>query len=165
MALHDVDPNSADRGKPKPASHDVPLETFKKAIPFNQTTQGAPLLAGNVRLVKTGTAGVVTPSGTSGLITTTTTTVPHNLGYTPLALAYMNNIIGQGYGQPLPMWVSFGDVGNTTVGGVTVETLGVITFMTYAVDGSNFYVLTYGSGSAIAANYTITYFLYQQRAN
>lgn len=109
-----------------------------------------------------GTAAVVTPNGSTGVITSTTTTVPHNLGYTPKAEAFLNNIIGSGYGIPLPMWISFG--ANTGGTGGATEYLGVIRYMTYAVDGTNFYVLTYQSGVAIAANYTVTYYLYQQSA-
>lgn len=119
-----------------------------------------PQRAANVYAV--GTCAVQVPDGTSGVIVTTTTTVPHNLGYTPKAEAFMNNITGSGYGIPLPMWVSFG--ANTGGVGGAPEYLGVIRYMTYAVDGTNFYVITYSSGSAIAANYTITYYLYQQTA-
>lgn len=106
-----------------------------------------------------GTANVVAPAGTPGVITTTTTTVPHNLGYTPKAEAFMNNITGAGYGIPLPMWISFG-----VITGGAFEYFGVMRYMTYAVDGTNFYVITYSSGSIIATNYTITYYLYQQTA-
>lgn len=109
-----------------------------------------------------GTASVVAPNGASGVITTTTTTVPHNLGYTPKAEAFLNNITGSGYGIPLPMWISFG--ANTGGTGGAPEYFGVIRYMTYAIDGKNFYVLTYSSGSAIAANYTVTFYLYQQTA-
>jgi len=116
----------------------------------------------NTEVYTVGTAVVTAPNGSASVITTTTTTVPHNLGYTPKAECFLNNITGAGYGIPLPMWISFG--ANSGGTGGAANYLAVIRYMTYAVDGTNLYILTYSSADAVATNYTITYYLYQQTA-
>lgn len=169
MSLTDVDKGSADRGAPLPNHSDIVHQDVTKAHGTNSVnyvtdatgTGQTGILSGNARLIKGSTASVVVPDGTPGVIIGTTTTVPHNLGYTPMAVAFMNNITGSGYGIQLPMWVSFG--ANTGGVGGAPEYLGVVRYMTYAVDGTNLYILTYSSGSAVAGTYTITYYLYQQK--
>jgi hypothetical protein len=173
VALYDVDKTSKDRGNPMPNHNDTLDDGSIKAHGTNSvnyvtdassSATTANLLSGNARLITTGLASVVAPNGSSGIIVTTTTTTPHNLnlGYTPMAVAYLNNVTGAGYGIPLPLWASFG--ANTGGTGGAPEYLGVVRYMTYAIDATNFYVLTYSSGSAVAANYTVTYYLYQQKA-
>lgn len=165
MSLHDIDKNGDKRGKPELNQHDaLDQRPANGTNSVNYTTDNSSaagaILSGNAQLVKKGTAQVVAPAGNPGTIISTTTTVPHNLGYTPLAMAFINNVTGAGYGIPLPIWVSFG--ANTGgVGGAT-EYLGVIRYMTFAADGTNFYVITYSSGVAIATNYTVTFYLYRQ---
>lgn len=170
MAIHHTDKNSPARTAPYPNIHDTQdvtrmahgTNSVNYITDASPTFNGPSILYGNARLVQSGTVTVVTPNGTSGTITTTTTTLAHNLGYTPLATAFMNNIQPVGYGITLPIWVSFGN--NTGGSGGAPEYLGIIRYMTYAVDATNFYVLTYSSGVAVAANYTITFYLYQQIA-
>jgi len=166
MSLHDVDKTGGRRSASKLNQNDSLSQRMAVGTPsVNYTTQenassNAQLFGGNARLIKTDTVQVVAPDGTAGVITTTTTTVAHGLGYAPIVTAYMNNILGGGYGIQLPMWVSFG--ANTDGVGGAPEYLGVIRYMTFASDTTNIYILTYSSGSAVATNYTITYYLWQQ---
>jgi hypothetical protein len=124
------------------------------------------ILAGNARLVKTGVTTAVIPNGISGQITTTITTVAHNLGYAPLAQAYLNNANISGSVQhvnlALPFIISAGD--NTGGTGGAPDYIGIISFMQYATDATNFYVVTYSSGSMTATSINVTYYLYQQQA-
>jgi hypothetical protein len=115
-------------------------------------------------LVASGVAQAIIPNGTPGQITLTTTTVAHNLGYRPKAVAMLNNSAingGGSYNIHLPAPLSLGD--NTGGTGGAPEYLGIVSYMGYATDGTNFYVLTYTSGGNIGATYFVTYYLYQQR--
>lgn len=170
MSLHDVDKGSQDRGDPTPNHNDQLVDGAIKAhgtnsvnyVTDSSTANQQNLFGGNARLIQQGTVEAVVPNGSSGVIISTTTTLAHNLGYTPIVAAYINNITGSGYGIQLPMWISFG--ANTGATGGAPEYLGVTRYMTAAADGTNLYILTYSSGSALAANYTVTYYLYQQRS-
>lgn len=171
MGIHDVN-KGEHGGAPTPNAHDktdVPrpahgTNSVNYQTAASPSSTGPGIFGGNARLVASGVARVVTPDGATGTITQTTTTVPHNLGFAPIPWATMNNsaIGGQGaFNIPLPLMVSLGN--NTGGTGGASEYLGLIRWMYYAVDGTNFYIITYSSGVAIAATYDITYYLYQQR--
>lgn len=161
MAIHDVSKDHPQRETPMPNKHDVPEVNLPNTMPFNHSTGGANLEFGNARLVEIFVQNITAGAGVSGSIVTTTSTSAHNLGYTPLAFVYMNNIVGAGYGQPLPMNVSFGV--NTNGSPNVAEYLAPMRYMTYAVDGTYLYALTYSFYPIIQSNYTLTWFLYQQR--
>ena len=134
--------------------------------PATINTNGPTILAGNARMVKSGVASVVVPSGNSGLVGLNTTTIALNLGYSPLAFASLNNaqINGGGaFNLALPLPLSLGnDTGGT--GGVA-EFLAISGYMQFATDATNFYVITFTSGSFVGATYQVTYYLYQQVAS
>jgi hypothetical protein len=174
MSLFDVDKIGPKRNTPSPNTHDTILEgavTAHGTNSVNYTTDatvsgsGPKIYGGIDRLIKSGVATVVIPNGNPGHITLTTTTVAHNLGYAPKAVAVLNNsqINGGGaYNIQLPAPLSLGD--NTGATGGAPEYLGFVSYMGYATDGTNFYVLTYSSGGMVGTTYLVTYYLYQQTA-
>lgn len=170
MAIHDVDKGNDDRNSPMPNSHDV-QEGIRAAHGTNSVnyvsdstgTTNQKLLGGNFRLVKAGALNVVLANGSAGVITTTTTSTPHGLGYAPVPLAFLNNsqINGSGgYNLPLPITTSFATINS---GGLDV--LADICRLLCSSDGTNFYVIAYTSGTFIGTNYIINYYLYQQTIN
>lgn len=174
MGLHDVDKNSDDRTSPVVNAHDLgPDRRMAHGTnSVNYQTAASPafgaaqIQGGNSRLVGADVVRVIAPDGTTGVITITTTTYHHNLGYAPKAEAYLNNRQinnGGSYNIPLPLDISVG--ANTGGTGGAPEYLGVIRTMYYATDATSFYVITYSSGSALAGTYDVTFYLYQQTAS
>jgi hypothetical protein len=173
VTLWDIDKHNLDRGSPDPNSHDNQhLDVVRRSAhgthSINPQVVGiggdSPILGGTAHLVKSGVIRVTTPDGTPGQITTTTTTVAHNLGYAPLAQAFMNNSQINGVGSfnlALPLITSFANNAN---GDVATEYLAIITHMRVSTDTENFYVFTYGSGIQVGTDFYVSYYLYRQEA-
>lgn len=171
MALFDIDKSSGDRGSPRPNTHDVvnPSSVMARGTnsvnyvtPATAASGGPNILSGNARYVYSNTLPVVVPATTSGVITVTTVSTPHNLGFMPGAVAYLNKatINGAGpYSLQLPQIVSVAD----DTGGA-VEHLDIVRWLFYGTDSTNFYVFAYSAGNATASTYFVTYYLYQQTA-
>lgn len=94
--------------------------------------------------------------------TQTVLTIPHNLGFVPIALCFLNNstigTIGTNLSLQLPTFTE------ASIGGVTA---GVVTFAAYlfsVVDQTNLDIVLFNATGA-PKSYDITYYLLQETAN
>lgn len=99
-----------------------------------------------------------------GVDETNITTIPHNLGFTPIIMAFINDIDLTGFGgdtngaYPLPGFIE------ASIGGVTA---GVVTFgqwMFPTVDDNNAYIITLNATGTPSNTQIVTYYLLQQTA-
>lgn len=87
-------------------------------------------------------------------------TIPHNLGFVPGIMAYLNNVnlgaIAAAANMPLPTYTSA-----TVDAGVQVK---MLTWFNAVVDDTNIYIICLNSTGA-AFNFNIKYYLLQETAN
>lgn len=106
------------------------------------------------KIVLTGTNTLVNDGSTE-----TTLTIPHNLGFTPIAQCFLNDTIISGVGTdlslPLPTYTQ------VSIGGVTAGVVTFSAYLSFATDSTNLYVLLFNAtGSPVS--YNITYYLLQE---
>jgi hypothetical protein len=126
------------------------------------STTGKPSLQ-NLLILQSGQAGVTISSNPTNICT-----VPHNLGFVPVPLAFLNNVsLNYGNGQSIlntniPLPASLGTSAGGTLTGVVTNSI----YMFCLADSKNFYVITLNAtGAAISGVFEVTYELLQQTAN
>lgn len=155
-----------DRGKndstPEPNSHDLQgirmahgTNSVNYTTDASSTPGGPPILAGNLRLVQSNTATV----NSDGVHNTSTTTIPHNLGYFPFLTWSMNHLSTStltGVNLMAPQALTF-TMDNTA------HTITFSIMVWCAVDANNVYIQLFDT-SGLSHSYDITYYLYQQES-
>lgn len=131
----------------------------------NYTTNAVPkgtnnaLKPGFKRMVLSDTVDVTWVAG-GGSGNTTTSSVPHPLGYAPLVEAAINNANFTGS-------ITLLDVNIPLPGPLSVNTsattLGITLYMQVLVDTENVYFITFAANGAPGGTLAVTYYLYQQQ--
>jgi hypothetical protein len=126
------------------------------------STTGKPSLQ-NLLILQSGLAGVTISSNPTNICT-----VPHNLGFVPAMIAFLNNVtLNFGSGQSInntniPLPAMLGTSAGAVVSGVVTNSI----YMFCLADAKNFYVFTLNAtGAAVPGVFEITYELLQQTAN
>lgn len=89
-------------------------------------------------------------------------TTPHNLGYTPTVLAYLNDVSIAGVS-------STGNIPLPTYLGLTVDTVNDVVILRSwihaDVDDTNLYIILYNSQGGVISPYEIKYYLLRDRSD
>lgn len=170
MSIHMVDKGRMDRSKPVVNNHDMLVDyrgnvtvPAHNTASLNYITPGTPAIVDNQSALYSGVKRFV-GSGTAlaqclAADTYNVVQIAHNLGYTPMVEAFINNVPVSGItgnvDVPLPAWESVSE----TTGSSNVINFHV--WLSLAVDSTNVYFITINS-TGLDKTVPVTYYLYQQ---
>jgi hypothetical protein len=100
-----------------------------------------------LEFIKTGSDTINVAANTDSLLT-----IPHNLGYMPVVLAYSNDTVPEDTSSPLPMFFGL----NMSAGSEVVPTL----LITWSVDETNLFIYAYNA-TTLVTTYPIRYYLFR----
>lgn len=165
MSLHDVDKNNEDRSVPKPNQSDQLIDGARQNHGTNSAnyisdattlSTNTPVRTGFKRQVKS----FITLITWSGANTTTTSTIPHGLPYTPTVDASINNATLTGAVSLTNVSIAL----PTVIDWDTSTTpLSIKTFMWFMADATNIYVITANGNNGSANSLFVTFYLSEQR--
>lgn len=102
------------------------------------------------KIVKSATYTLVATAATSSVYT-----LPHDLGYTPVAIVYLN--FGINNSAPLPTWAS-----------ININTVDIVvefqSFYDFYCDEKNVYIEFFNATGTPIGNYPVTYYILQETA-